>query len=380
MLKKLLYFLTVLTLFSCKKEVNNVNITNKIPEINSSIKYAKGFDIEHNKKYTKLIIKSPFPEADQQIEYYLIPKKNKRPDSLKDKIIIEKPVENIVVTSTTHIPMLEILSEENSLIGFPQSDYISSPKTRELIQNGRVKELGNVQDINTEILLNLKPEAVIGFSLSKNNKMYQNIQNTGIPVIFNGDWLEETPLGRAEWIKFFGVLFDKEKLADSIFSNIENEYNKAKAIALKAKERPSILSGVLYKDKWNLPAGESFTATLFKDANTNYLWSDTKGKGSLVLSFESVFAKAQAADFWIGAGIYTSFKEMQNNNIHYSEFSAFKNKDVHTFSKKRGENGGVLYFEMAPIQPHIVLKDIIKVTHPELIPDYTPYFLERLDE
>ena len=140
------------------------------------------------------------------------------------------------------------------------------------------------------------------------------------------------------------------------------------------------MSGVLYKDKWNLPAGESFSAQLYKDANINYLWSDSKGQGSLVLSFEAVFDMAAQADLWIGSGYYTSLEELKNANSHYEQFSTFKTGEIYSFSKKRSESGGVAYFEFAPIQPHIVLKDLIKVAHPELLPGYEPYFLQRLEQ
>ncbi len=275
--------------------------------------------------------------------------------------------------------MLELLEEENSLVGFPNLAYISSTKTRQLIANGSIKELGNEQDINTEVLLDLQPELVVGFSMNSNNKMFINIEKAGIPVLFNGDWLEETPLGRAEWIKFFGVLFSKEKEAEIIFNTIEKQYIEATTIAENAKTKPTILSGALYKDIWNLPAGKSFVAQFLKDANTNYLWANTKGKGSLSLSFESVFEKGKNATLWIGPSYYTSLEQLENANQHYAEFDAFKNKNIYSFANKKGENGGVLYYELAPVQPHIVLKDIIKVVHPDLLPNYKPFFLEKLN-
>ena len=139
------------------------------------------------------------------------------------------------------------------------------------------------------------------------------------------------------------------------------------------------MSGVLYKDKWNLPAGESFTAQLYKDANTDYLWKASNGQGSLILSFESVFEKAKNADYWIGSGYYTTLEELKAANMHYQEFETFKTKQIYSFSKRRSDNGGVEYFEFGPLKPHIVLKDLVKVVHPELLPNYEPYFLQRLD-
>jgi len=215
--------------------------------------------------------------------------------------------------------------------------------------------------------------------MSSNNKMFTNIEKAGIPVLLNGDWLEETPLGRAEWLKFFAVLFEKEKEADSIFNNIEKQYIAAISIAKKARTKPTIVSGVLFNDLWNLPAGESFASQFLKDANTTYLWADSKGKGSLSLNFESVFSKGQHADFWIAPGHYTSLEQLENANQHYTRFDPFKYKKIYSFSIKKGETGGALYYELAPAQPHIVLKDLIKITHPELLTEYKPFFLEQLN-
>jgi iron complex transport system substrate-binding protein len=363
---------------SCDKSKNRDQMTSKRESFNSVIKYAKGFDIQVFDTYKKLIIKSPYPGAKIRQEFIITT--NSAADKKIDNIVaIVVPLKEVVATSTTHIPMLELLNEENSLIGFPNTDYISSPKTRLLIAQGLIKEIGNEQDINTEILVSLQPDAVIGFTMGNTSKMYDIIKKNGIPVIFNAEWLEETPLGRAEWIKFFGVLFNKDSLADSIFRAIESKYIFAKEKAKQAIQRPTVLTGVLYKDKWSLPAGESFTAQLLKDANTNYLWSETKGQGSLVLSFESVFEKAKNADFWIGSGYFTSLADLGSANEHYKEFKPFKDEKIYSFSKRRGDNGGVLYFELAPVQPHIVLQDLIKIMHPEILPEYEPFFLEHVE-
>jgi len=375
-LQKIILFSLLTFLFiACKNDKTNTEDL----ILDYPLKYAKGFDIQVFENYKKLIIKAPYPEAREQFEYILIPRGAKISKVLNKLKIIRTPIKKMVVTSTTHIPMLELLNEENALSGFPNLTYISSAKTRHLIAKGKIKELGNEQDINTEILLDLQPELVIGFSMSSNNKMFDNIEKAGVPVVLNGDWLEETPLGRSEWIKFFGVLFDKEKEANSIFDTIETAYKDAVVIAHSATSNPTVLSGALFKDIWNLPAGESFMAQFLKDANTNYLWAETKGKGSLSLNFESVFDKGKQAEFWIAPGPHTSLSELKDANQHYIEFDAYKSGNIYSFANKKGDNGGVLYYELAPMQPHIVLKDIIKATHPELLANYKPFFLEKLN-
>ena len=357
---------------SCKKEVSN-KLTNTNFHPKSSIKYAKGFDIISTKNEKKLIIKNPYSNTSNNFEYII---KKGIHEHLN---VINTPIKKIVVTSTTHIPMLELLGEEKALVGFQNTDYISSTKTRNRIDAGFVKELGNEAALNTESLLELKPDAVIGFTMDNYNKTFNLIEKHGIPVIINGDWREETPLGRAEWIKFFGVLFNKERLADSIFKTIEVDYLAAKYIAKQNTKYPSILSGAIMRnDIWSLPAGESFVAQFLLDANVNYLWKNSKGKGSLQLSYESVLEKAQHAEYWIAPGYFSSKAQLLENNPHYKNFTAFKNNNIYTASTKRGVKGGVMYYELGPTRPDLILQDIIKITNPDVLPNYTLTFFEQM--
>ncbi|MEQ6124113.1 ABC transporter substrate-binding protein [Pseudotenacibaculum sp. MALMAid0570] len=360
--------------FSCSKDSRKKSKETK-NKLTLEIKHSKSFDIQYFNKSKKITIKTPYPKAKEQFEYLLVNKV----DSSESLAQIITPIENIVVTSTTHIPMLELLEVENRLVGFQNTKYVSSERTRKRIEQGFVKELGKEFSMNTEVLFELNPDVVVGFSMTKTNKTYNLIEQNGIPVIINGDWLEETPLGRAEWIKFFGALFDKKKEADSIFNKIESDYLAAIEIAKTSKNKPSILSGAIMRnDVWSLPGGESFVAQFLKDANVEYLWADSEGKGSLNLSFESVFDKGQDADFWIAPGYFSSKEQMLEANKHYADFKAFKNNNIYTPSTKTGKTGGVIYFELAPTRPDLVLKDIIKITNPELLPDYELTFFERM--
>jgi len=372
---QLRYFAVIIgatALLSCKNEVKKTTKEENII-VESSIKYAEGFRIQEFDGYKKLIISAPYQNSEETFEFIL----SQNPTN-KDLNTIKTPVESVVVTSTTHIPMLELLQVEDKLVGYPNTKYISSKKTRDLIDSDKILDLGNEENINTELLLDLNPDLVIGFSINSNNKMFTTIQKMGIPVILNGAWLEKTPLGRAEWIKVFGVLFNKEKEADSIFNTIKNNYLEAKKIVSKLENKPSILSGGLFKDIWNLPAGDSFEATFLKDANTNYLWKDSKGTGSLSLNIENVYEKGKDAEIWVSPSFYTSLAEIKKANEIYSKFSAFKTGNIYSFSTKKGATGGLIYFELAPARPDLVLKDIIKIAHPELLKDYEFTFCEKL--
>ena len=358
----------------CKKETKPE--TKIIPK--NEVRYAKGFSIQNYNGYSVVTVKNPWPKATQIYTYILKEKDGIVPDSLKQNTIIAVPIKTIVVTSTTHIPSLEMLDEVNALVGFPHCDYISSDKVRARIEANKVKELGNNHDLNTEVILDLKPDVIIGYGIDNKNPTLDNLQKSGLKVMLNGDWNEETALGKAEWITFFGALFGKQKQANELFGKIEKDFLKTIAITKLAVNSPTILAGDMFEDRWYLPKGTSWGSLLLKQANSTYLWQETSGTGSLSLSFETVFEKAKDADVWITSGQFSTLKEMSNANLHYTKFKAFQNKKVYSFSGKKGKTGGILYYELAPNRPDIVLKDLVKILHPELLVGYKPFFFEKL--
>ena len=375
----ILHFFIILLFISCKDEPKKSPATAISPEREVAIKYAEGFEITAFEDHKVITLKNPWPGSNQTFKYALIEKGVSLPNAESFDAVVEVPVKRIVVTSTTHIPSLESLEEIGTLIGFPNLNYISSKKTRAQIENEKIMELGKNEDLNTEILLDISPDAVVGFAVDGKNSTFTILQNAGIPVLYNSDWTETSPLGKAEWIKFFGALFNKEKLADSIFNNIESAYLSAKEIAASAKERPTVISGAMYKDIWYMPQGESWGAQFIEDANGKYLWKDSKGTGGLSLNLESVLEKGHNAEVWIGPGQFTRLEDLKNSSQAYTQFEAFKNGEVYSYNLKKGEKGGSIYFELAPNRPDLVLKDMIKILHPELLPEHTLYFFSKLE-
>ena len=380
-MKKIGFLFALILLFNCKEQPKNTSSktpTHAKAEI-VEISYAEGFSITNFEDFKIVKVNSPWPKAEKEFTYVLAEKNVQLPDTLQFDQKVTIPIKKIVVTSTTHIPSLESLGQENTLIGFPHLDYISSEKTRNLIQEGKVEEIGENEHINTEVLLNLNPDVVIGFAVEGGNKTFETVNKSGIPVVYNGDWTETDPLGKAEWIKFFGAFYNQEQKAEEIFNEIEEEYLSAKKLAQQAENQPSILAGSMYKDVWYLPYGNSWQAQFIKDAKANYLYAETNGNGSISAAFESVLDKAQNADFWIAPGSFTSYEQMQNASEHYQEFNAFQQQKIYSFAGVKGETGGVLYYELAPQRPDLVLKDLIKIFHPELLTNYETTFFKALE-
>ncbi|SDR85716.1 ABC transporter substrate-binding protein [Gramella sp. MAR_2010_147] len=377
-MKKILFIFFLLGIYSCKNTSDNesLDFQNK-NEVN--IENASGFSITKFDGYSIMKVNTPWPDAKDPFIYLLKEKNAEIPENIKHDQVVEVPVKKIVVTSTTHIPALEALNEEKSLVGFPGLNYISSEKTRDLIKNGSVSELGQNENINTEVLIDLSPDVVIGFSINASNKSLETIQKTGIPVIYNGDWTELNPLGKAEWIKFFGALYKKEEKAEEIFQNIKSEYLKAKELAKSASSSPKVISGAMYNDNWYMPYGNSWQAQFIKDANADYLYSDTEGDGSLSLAFESVLEKAEDAEYWISSGQFTSYAQLFNESEHYRRFNAVEEKKVYSVSLSQGETGGILFYELGPQRPDLILKDLISIFHPDLLKEHEQVFYKPLN-
>ena len=327
-----------------------------------TVQYATGFHFETDEDGKRfLVVDVPWPNATEAIKYELndVPKR-------------------FVCTSTSHLPFFEQLNEEASVVGFPNLNYISSQVFIERAEKGLLTDLGPDGNMNMELLLGINPDAVIAFDMGGESKTLAKIQEAGIPVYYNADFLEESPLGRAEWIKFFGALLNKEKEADSIFNSVANEYNRLVDLAATAESRPSILSGVVYGDTWFLPGGDNWAATFFGNAGGAYLWDADTTSGWLELSFEAVYETGNDADIWIGTSTLNTLEEMRGQDERYASFRPFAEQEVYSYNKKIGPNGGYDFFESGYSRPDLVLADLIKIIHPELLPNHETVYFQNI--
>lgn len=375
---KLVWLLVVsyLLLVGCnaKKE------TKKRNSDSLSVKYAEGFTIQELADGNKLVeVGYPYQGAKSGYKYLLVQRGNQIPKHESDVEVITIPIQSIVCTSTTHIPLLDYLNETDKLVGFPTTDYISSEKMRKRVDEGKVKDLGIDKGMNIEELFLLKPSIVMGYAMSGGLGQLKKIKELGVPVVINAEYLEKHPLGRAEWIKFMALFFNKERTADSVFQFIEKEYLTTQKLAEQSSSRPSVMSGIVYGDVWFMPGGKNYATTLLNDAGCNYLWRDTESNGWLEIGFESVFAKAKEADLWIGVGTYKSLKEIEAAEKRYALFKPFKEKNIYSYTARQGAKGGSEFLELGYLRPDLILKDLVKIGHPELLPEYQLYFHKKLE-
>lgn len=372
------FFAFFFLLLSCQEKGTEI-VSNELEKI--PLSYAQGFEIQRATDYWLLEVTQPWKGADQSFRYVVLEENAPLPEGVFDGVV-RLPVEEIILTSTTQIPHLDLLGATDRLLAFPNLDLISSEKVWNRIRQNKIEDLGSAPSANIEMVLDLEPDWMMISTLGSDVKNLELLQKAGIAAPINGEYVEQHPLGRAEWIKFTGVLLGKLDAADSIFRAVESAYLEAKALTdqVANSERPSVLSGVLYQDIWYAPGAESWGAKILENAGGAYIFNENEGSGSLELNYEFVLDQALDSEFWIGSADFASIGEMGAAEPRYRAFKAFQTGNVFTYTGKRGPKGGYEYFELGYMRPDWVLKDLIKILHPELLPNYDLYFYTQLDE
>jgi iron complex transport system substrate-binding protein len=377
LLRHILIFSLCLLFFGCDSEESSEAILAEKVDLS----YAKGFTISKGADFWEIEVIQPWTGSEKTFRYLIVEENGKVPAGHFDAVI-QLPIAKVILTSTTQIPHLDLLGMSDRLIGFPQTDLISSKTSRMLIDAKKVQDLGAGPAANPELIIELDPDWIMISTLGDDLRYLDLLKTAEIPAIINGEYVEQHPLGRAEWIKFTGVLLGKYEEASEVFEQVEKDYLQAVSLAEQIPEvgRPTVLSGIMYQDIWYAPGSESWGARILKNAGGKYVFEDQAGTGSLQLNYEFVVEHAMDADFWIGSADFISLVEMGKVEPRYQAIKAFQNGNVFTYTLKKGETGGLEYFELGYMRPDLILKDLMKILHPTLLPDYELYFYKQLNE
>jgi iron complex transport system substrate-binding protein len=213
----------------------------------------------------------------------------------------------------------------------------------------------------------LQPDVIFAYgSGSPDYDAHPKLQAAGLNVVLLAEFLEPTPLGRAEWGKAIAAFFNQEAAANIWFDGVSDRYNSLRASAQASPTQPSVLKEAPYQGVWYVPGGQSFAAKLLADAGANYVWAADPHSGSLTLDFETVFANASSADFWLDVGFVNSLAELQASDQRFGEFASVHHNKVYNNNKRLGENGGNDYYESGTASPDVLLADLVEIFHPDL--------------
>lgn len=323
---------------------------------------ASGFKIQELGKHSVLSIFHPWDTTIKAQVFYLVPQ-NTTPPVSKDTLVIKVPVKSIVCLSASHLSFLDALGQMDKLTGVNNADYVVSKDFQNLVESGKIIEIGIGDRYKLEGLIKLSPDIVM--VSPQPGQSFDPLINAGLMVVPNGDYLETHPLGRAEWIKCLGVLLGCEEKAITIFDSIRNEYNNLKNLTAGIEKRPKVLSGNQYGGFWNLPGGRSYEAQFMADAGADFFYAENTTRGSFTLDFETVYTKGFDADFW-RILIYDkdeySYEKLEMEDPRYRDFKAFKERKVfvcNTFATP--------YHQKGLLEPQVILADYINIFHPGLL-------------
>ncbi len=347
-------------------------------------RYAKRFTVDYHPHFKLVTV--TLPDAEASLSYLLLQCGTPRPDGYGDAEVIEIPVETVVTTSTTELPHLVSLGLVDRLVGHDDGRYVSSPEVRRRIESGAVVDVGQETRLNFEILLDVAPDLVLAASLgSLHNEIFAKLRQADVGVAHVPSFLETTPLGRAEWILFTALFFNREGHAADLFDDVAGRYLELAERGRAAGDPPRVLLGGPIGDVWHMPGGESFMAHLVADAGGDYLWADEPRAGSLPLSLESVYERAVNADYWIHPSSWTSLAEIARADERFTTLTAFAERRVYSNDARMNSFGvqavgGNDYWETGTARPDVVLADLLSIFHPDLVPEHELYFHRRLDD
>ena len=344
------------------------------------IRHATGFSAEYHKNYKIVRVLNPWKGATETFTYVLTQKGTPQPEGYADAQHIAVPVERFVSLSTTYLPHLEAIGAQESLVGLATASFVYADWIRDRVKSGKTIETGTDGGINREAIVAVEPDLVMTYgSGNPSSDAHPKLMEMGISSAINAEFMEGTPLGRAEWMKFTALFFNREAEVETTYGHIAKRYTELAELGRSVSDRPTVFTNMSWQGLWHASGGKSFIAVLLADAGADYVWKNNPSERSIPLDFESVLERAESADYWINTGIWDSLNDAMASDERYSLFAAFRNKQMYNHIGRINEHGGNDYWESGVAKPHLVLSDLIKIFHPDLLPDHTLYYYRRLD-
>ncbi len=337
--------------------------------------YAQLFNVDTLKGFPLITLKNPWKSNTVKTKLWLIDRTAQIPDKPKGEVqVIRTPVESVSVMSGTDIAFIDLLDELDKIKAVGDFKLIKNPVLKRRIEQGEIIETGTNGAFKEEHFLSVNPD--VAFVTSYQNQSVEKLKRLGIQIVPLAGYMENHPLGRAEWLRFFSYFFGKESIADSLFQRTVQKYNALKHMTDTLSHKPTVFSGKPYGGIWYQPGGGSFIAKLFEDAGLDYLWKANASSGGVPLDFETVYARAADADYWrlvVKKPEGYSYSQLLNEDPRYKDFKAFRDRNIIMVNVADAH-----YYEKGPTEPDVVLADLIHAVHPNLLPNHEAVYYKIL--
>ncbi|MBR1538758.1 MAG: ABC transporter substrate-binding protein [Bacteroidales bacterium] len=342
-----------------------------------TVRFARNLRIEYFDDYVSVRIRDPWDTLRQRQHYVLVERDKPRPERLPaDGIVIRVPVEKAVIYTSVHTAIAEQLGALDRVCGVCEPQYITSPAVLARIAGGRIADLGMSTSPNVEKIIDIGTEMIIASPFE--NSGYGAAEKLGIPIVEAADYMENHPLGRTEWVLFYGLLLGRREEAERVFDATVRHYGELKALAATATQRPSVVLERKYGASWAVPSGGSYIGVMHADAGGDYVFRDYPGARSVHLSFEEVYDRAGRADCWLmkyDTHEPLTYKLLQEEYQPYANFRPWKERRIFCCNTITST-----YYDDITLHPDRVLEDLIAIYHPELLPGHEPQYYFPMNE
>ncbi len=341
------------------------------------LQYARNLTIVQYADFTKVELRNPWDTLKVLNTYLLIAKEDSLPAHLPQGVVVRTPVERAVVYPSMHCRLLGELGAEKSVKGVCDLEYIKVSYIQEGYKKGAVIDCGQGMNPDIEKLIDLRPDAIL-LSPFQNSNGYGRVEKLDVPIIECADYMETSPLGRAEWMLFYGLLTGRFEEAKALFAQVSDAYTQLSQKAKTATQRPTVLCELKTGAVWYIAGGNSTTGRLIEDAGAHYVFDNTVYSGSEPQSFEAVFEKGKDADYWLfkyNQEKDKTYGELKSDFSSYVHFKAFKEKNMYGCNTHYKH-----FYEETPFHPEYVLRDMVKIFHPELLPEYELSYFNRITD
>jgi iron complex transport system substrate-binding protein len=338
-----------------------------------------GFEIVEEENFRILRVFDPWQGAsDMTFEYILVDRDRDLPNPLPRGTLVRTPVKSVICLSTTHIAMLDFIGALGNINAVSGSRYIFNESVRQRMTEG-LPDIGYDMNLDYELILQLQPDIILAYGVGAESGSYVGrLQRLGINVILIGEYLEQSPLAQAEWVKFIAHFFNLQEHASERFLQVEAQYNQLKEITSNVSSRPGVLTGLPWRESWFVPGGSSLIAGLISDAGGEYIFKGNQGRENFPVDLETVFSRAGEAEYWINTGTALSLSDIEKTDRRLTGLHPFRNNSVYNNNARINEAGGNDFWESGIVNPHLVLGDLIRILHPELLGSHQLVYYHKL--
>ncbi|MFI3320826.1 MAG: ABC transporter substrate-binding protein [Rikenellaceae bacterium] len=350
--------------------------TTTLSEDFESATYAKGYFTKEVGDVTLVEITDPTSDGSSKYKYALIPRDMdiKEVEFSKEYLPIRVPLERVICMTTLQLSPFLKLDATDKIVGITSTKFLHNERMNQRLKDKKLSRIGIEGEFDAEVVISLSPDLIFISPFKRGG--YDAIKNLDIPMMAYLGYKESSPLGQAEWIKLVGLMLGQEERAEAIFTQIETRYKELESIAAKVEHRPKILSGELHSGNWYVVGGNSYLAQLFRDAGADYFMENDNESGGFYVDYETVYSQGYNADYWRIVNSFNGeygYGDLIASDGRYRDFKPFNERKVIYCNLRETP-----FYESTPMEPEVLLGDLIKIFHPTLLPDYEAVYYKLL--